>query len=87
MKVFKKPYSTGELPIDNEDTIKDLGIFLSDDLGCGAQISEAVKGGRKFMWWILRSFESRKAEILLFLYRSYVLPKLEYSSILWSPYI
>ena len=83
---LKKPYTTGELPIKNEDTIKDLGVFLSDDLGCGAQISEAVKSGRKFMWWILRSFESRKAEVLLFLYRSYVLPKLEYASILWSPY-
>ena len=42
--------------------------------------------GRKFLGWILRSFASRDSEVILFLYKSYVLPRLEYASLLWSPY-
>ena len=38
------------------------------------------------MGWILRTFKSRKAEVLLTLYRSYVIPLLEYASVLWTPY-
>ena len=83
---LKQSYLAGDEPINSESIIKDLGAYLSSDLGSEAQIAEAVKNGRKFVWWILRSFETRKAEVMLFLYQSYVLPKLEYSSILWSPY-
>ena len=83
---LKQPYKTGNEVINSESTVKDLGIFLSEDLSSEIQISEAIKAGRKFLWWILRSFKSRTAETLLFLYQSYVLPKMEYSSLMWSPY-
>ena len=83
---LKQSYTTGQERINSESNVKDLGIYLSDDLSCDQQILEAIKAGRKFMWWILRSFQSRTAETMLFLYQSYVLPKLEYSSLLWAPY-
>ena len=83
---LKQPYTTGQVVINSESTVKDLGIYLSEDLSSETQISEAIKSGRKFLWWILRSFKSRTAETMLFLYQSYVLPKMEYSSIMWSPY-
>ena len=83
---LKEAYTAGQEIINCENSVKDLGIYLSDDLSSDIQITEATKAGRKLMWWILRSFQSREAETILFLYKSYVLPKMEYSSLMWSPY-
>ena len=38
------------------------------------------------MGWILRSFKSRAAEVIIQLYQAYVVPRMEYASILWNPY-
>ena len=84
---LKESYNTGNVdPLIKEKSIKDLGTYVSEDLSPDKQITEAVKGGRKYMGWILRTFTSRSQEVLLPLYRSYVVPKLEYASILWSPH-
>ena len=84
---LKTPYRTGiNNMLDSENDIKDLGVYLSADLAWDTQITEAIKTGRKFLGWILRSFTSRNYEVILFLYKTYVLPRLEYASLLWSPY-
>ena len=83
---LKLPYETGLATLNSENDIKDLGVYLSADLTWDKQITEAIKMGRKFLGWILRSFTTRSAEVIIFLYKSYVLPRLEYASILWSPY-
>ena len=59
---------------------------MSEDLSWEAQITEAVKQGRKYTGWILRSFFSRQPEVIVSLFKTYVIPRLEYASILWSPY-
>ena len=46
-----------------------------------------MKKGRQFTHWILRSFTSRCPEVILQLFKSYVIPRLEYASLLWSPYL
>ena len=83
---LKTPYQTGLNEVKSESDIKDLGVYLSVDLAWETQIAEAIKMGRKFLGWILRSFTARNHEVILFLYKSYVLPRLEYASLLWSPY-
>ena len=84
---LKEPYKTGSIAINSENDIKDLGLIVSSDVTWGTQITEAVKKGRKYSGWILRSFKSRSADVIMFLYQSYVLPRLEYGSILWSPHL
>ena len=83
---LKIPYETENTNIKSESDIKDLGVYLSADLTWDKQITEAIKMGRKFLGWILRCFTSRNCEVILFLYKAYVLPRLEYASLLWSPY-
>ena len=85
-KDLKTPYKTETIGINSESDIKDLGVYLSSNLEWETQIAEAIKMGRKFLGWILRSFTARNQEVLLFLYKAYVLPRLEYASILWSPH-
>ena len=85
-KELKIPYKTGNITLYNDSNIKDLGVYVSDDLSWDTHIPDAVKKGRKFIGWILRSFTSRKAEVIIPLYQTYVIPRLEYACILWSPY-
>jgi hypothetical protein len=85
-ETLKEPYKTEINTLNRESDIKDLGVYLSEDMSWETQIMEAIKMGRKFLGWILRSFTSRSIEVILYLYQSYVLPRLEYASLLWSPY-
>ena len=85
LKLF---YDTGQkTPLQKESDIKDLGVYVSENLSWETHIVDAIKRGRKFMGWILRSFRSRKAEVIITLYQAYVIPRLEYASILWTPYL
>ena len=84
---LKEPYSGGiNVTLIKEPDIKDLGVYLSEDLSWETQTTEAVKKGRKYMGWILRSFTSRSARVIIPLYQTYVIPRVEYASILWSPH-
>ena len=83
---LKQPYKTGEISLMKENDVKDLGVYLSEDMSWETQMSEAIKKARKFSGWILRCFISRTPEVLMYLYQSYVLPRVEYGSLLWSPY-
>ena len=84
---LKQAYKSGETIIDSENVVKDLGLLLSSDGSWGPQAIEAVKKARKYSGWILRSFKSRSPEVIMFLYQSYVLPRLEYGSVVWSPFL
>ena len=84
---LKLPYKTSPDKTLTKDTdVKDLGVQMSEDLAFVTHMTDAVKNGRKYMGWILRSFISRNPEIIISLYQTYVIPRLEYASILWSPY-
>ena len=87
-ETLKEPYMiSNDVMLHRETDIKDLGVYISDDLSWRTQMTEAVKTGRKYMGWILRSFTSRSPEVIIHLYQAYVIPRLEYASILWSPYL
>ena len=60
---LKSSYQTGLATLNSETDIKDLGVYLSADLTWEKQITEAIKMGRKFLGWILRSFTARSAEV------------------------
>ena len=83
---LKRPYKAGRSMIEKESEIKDLGVYVSENIAWEKQTTEAVKKARKYMGWILRTFKSRAQDVMLYLYQSYVIPRIEYASILWSPY-
>ena len=65
--------------------VKDLGVIISDDAKFEDQIETVVKTARQRVGWIMRVFETRKKAAMLTLYRSLVLPLVEYCCQLWSP--
>ena len=80
-------YETNDArPIDTKESVTDLGILMSDSLKFDNHIREVAAKGRQRVGWMLRVFQTRERRPLMTLYRSLVLPILEYCCQLWSPH-
>ena len=83
---FERHYTdpTGHV-IARSESVKDLGIVMSDDGRFGEHIAGVVRAAKMKLGWILRTFKTREETPLMFLYSSLVRPLLEYSCQLWNP--
>ena len=72
--------------IDTKDLVKDLGITLSSDGNFTHHIYQVAKKARSQAGWIFRTFRTREITPMLTLYKSLVIPLLEYCCQLWSPW-
>ena len=78
-------YSNSGSIIDCKPSVKDLGILMGSDAKFAEHISRtAIKAGLK-CGWILRTFKTRNRFPMLILWKSLVLPILDYCSQLWCP--
>ena len=71
--------------IDQFETVKDLGVMMNNQANCNDHLEKAVRKSRQKMGWILRTFQSRKKWFMKQMFKSLVLPHLDYSSQLWMP--
>ena len=71
--------------ISDKDHVKDLGITMSADCTFREQINKMCQSARNMCSWILRTFKSRSSLLMLTLWKSLVLPILDYCSQLWCP--
>ena len=76
--------SEGEV-INRKSRVTDLGVIMSDSLRFDEHIREVSARARQRVGWMLRVFQTRDRKALLTLYRSLVLPILEYCCQLWCP--
>ena len=85
-KYLKLPY---RLPngqtLEGSQTVKDLGLHISEDLKWKYHIKTVTENSTKFANWILRTIRSREPAIMMLMFRSYVLSRLEYLSPAWNP--
>lgn len=81
--VFKAPDNT---PIETKHHTRDLGIILSCDGNFTQHVHSVVKKARSQAGWILRTFRTRERLPMLTLYKSLIIPLLEYCCQLWSPW-
>lgn len=72
--------------IATQPYVRDLGVCLSNDATFSLHITNIVKKARGQMGWILRTFKTRDHFPMLTLYKSLVIPLLEYCCQLWSPW-
>ncbi|XP_076042165.1 uncharacterized protein LOC143026057 [Oratosquilla oratoria] len=75
--------TVGAEEIKTKETMRDLGLWVSDDCGFNAHITQNTSAACKMRWWILRTFKTRKPEHLLPLWKTLVVAKLEYVCQLW----
>ena len=72
-------------PISRSNEVKDLGVWMQDDASFEKQIHETILKSQRQVSWMLRTFKTRDAVLMMTLYKSLILPILEYCSQLWSP--
>ena len=71
--------------IPEKDHVRDLGVQMSADGSFQQHINTMCLSARNMCAWILRTFQSRSEELMMTLWKSLVLPILDYCSQLWSP--
>ena len=72
-------------PIPNVTSIIDLGITIDSTLDFSSHIKKMVKKAKQTSWVTLKCFTSGNRANLLRAYTTYVRPKLEYCTQVWSP--
>ena len=72
--------------INPKETVRDLGITIKNDCSFTENIQNMAKKAKARMGWILRTFQTRGQTCMLTLYKSIVLPLVEYCCQLWHPY-
>ena len=73
--------------ITSKSTAKDLGIFIAQDLKWGEHVNYLCKIGSAISYQIRKTIKTKNIWTLLKLYTTYVRPKIEYNSSVWSPYL
>ena len=68
-----------------KDHFRDLGVQMSANGTFRHHIDTMCLSARNMCAWILRTFQSRNEELMMTLWKSLVLPILDYCSQLWSP--
>ena len=82
------PYHTPDQSnIKEVACVKDLGVHFDSSGTFEANITEAVKKGNNMAAWILRVFATREEVPMMTLFKSMVIPRLEYCCQLWSPHL
>ena len=81
-----EPYKTpsGD-PIMIKDTVKDLGVYSSNDLMFKDHMNKIINSSKVVMGMLLRTFSTREKEPMLKMFNTYIKSKMEYCCIVWSP--
>ena len=71
--------------IERFETVKDLGVIMSEDATFNEHIEAVAKKVRQKTGWVLRTFYSRKLEFMKTTFKTLILPHVDYCSQLWMP--
>ena len=80
-------YFTGETTdiIERFENLRDLGVILSDDASFDDHILKVAKKVRQKIGWVMRTFYSRRQDLMKTLFKSLIVPHVDYCSQLWMP--
>ena len=69
------------------NTVKDLGIILSQDFKWAPYISNILSRANIIAYNIIRSFTSSNILLYSNLYKTYIRPIIEYNTVIWNPHL
>lgn len=72
--------------IKTDDNIKDLGVFMSNNMSSSVHCTYLFKKCSQISSLICKSFLSRNKDLMVKAYKTYVLPLLDYCSQVYSPH-
>jgi hypothetical protein len=75
------------VPIETTSEEKDLGVIFDNKLSFEAHIIDKIKKSNQILGLIMRCFSYLDESSLICLYKSMVRPQLEFSQVVWHPYL
>ena len=85
--IIRFAYSLCNIPLNNVNTVRDLGILLDSKLCLDLHIEQIVNKAYKMYGFIMRStHDFKRTSSYLCLYKTFVRSQLEYAVPIWSPY-
>ena len=78
-------FSIGLQNIRSENSVKDLGIIISEDLKPHLHITKICRKAFQRAYQLLFSFKTNNLNILIRTYTTYIRPIVEHNSEIWSP--
>lgn len=82
----RNQYTINGVTLKSCDVSRDLGVMIDNKLDFSEHINEVVRKAFTSLFSIFRNIHSNNGQILTRLYKSYVLPHLEYCSQAWNPF-
>ncbi|KAK9499191.1 hypothetical protein O3M35_003686 [Rhynocoris fuscipes] len=79
-------YSLNNQLINRCDIVKDLGIYIDQELTFRNHIEQIVNNSLRLLFFILRHSKDFNEYTTVILFTSLVRPLLEYCTVIWSPY-
>ena len=73
--------------VESKTFMKDLGVFISHDLKWSAHVDYIYNNASSVSYHVLKTFKSKNISTLKKVFVTYIRPKLEYNSPVWSPYL
>ena len=83
---LKQPYQCNDINIEKSETVRDLGVLVSEDFSFKPHITEICNNTANFASWLLRTFWTRNKDVMLLFLKTYLIPRLEYCSAAWNPH-
>ena len=84
-KLLSVYFDNNSKVIEKKSIVKDLGVLMQQDCKFDHHIARTIEKAKNISGWILRTFESRESHLMLTLWKSLVIPHVDYCSQLWSP--
>lgn len=88
-KIFKElhDYKINDISLERCNLMKDLGVLFDEKLTFNAHIHQIVNSAYRTMGYCIRNWSGfRNIQTLKTIYNSFIRCKLEYGSLIWSPY-
>ena len=83
MDIIDYKIDNNNIPVTS--VVKDLGLYITDDLKWTTYINKILLKSNHMSYIILNSFQSRIPSLYVSLYKTYVRPIVEYNVSIWSP--
>jgi ribonuclease P/MRP protein subunit RPP40 len=83
-KIQQNYLSPSKEPIVYRDSLRDLGVIMSNDCTFGPHIQSVITKASRMAGWVLRTFKTRERQVMLTLYKQLVLSQLEYCCPVWA---
>jgi hypothetical protein len=83
----RQQYSLNGCSIKTSSEEKDVGVIIQDDLKHDKHCQKVALTCNRIMGQIWRGFKHKDLQLMMNLYKTYILPHIDYGVVVWAPYL